>query len=212
LRIDVAAIKACMGIVALCWVTAPIAAPTAVAGSAGTAASAGTHPVQRAGTALPAIRLLESQPALAGTCGGNAFVVNTFINVTALASANVQLSAPGVGTIEEFADETGKNIGPYDADYPMFQILAFGGGLAPNTPITVTITTYAGSNLTGATTFVSVLEFNCTTGQVISALPSQSGPIAVPTLSPLALTATALLVLLGAGMLGGPAALRRARR
>ncbi len=207
MRIDVAAIKACTGIVALCWVTLGVAAP------AGTAASAGSHPVERSGAALPSIRLLRSQPALAGTCGGNAFVVNTLINVTALASADVRLSAPGVGTIEEFSDETGKNIGPYNADYPMFQILAFGGGLAPNTPITITITTYAGSSLSGAITFVSMLEFNCTTGQVVSALPAPaSGAIAVPTLSPLALGVTALLVLIGAGIIRRVAGLRRVRR
>jgi hypothetical protein len=207
LRIDAAALKACTGIVALCWVTTGIAAP------AGTAAFAGPHPVARSGSTLLSIRLLPSQPGLAGTCGGSAFTVNTLINVTAQASADVKVSAPGVGTIEEFTDETGKNIGPYDAAYPMFQILAFGGGLAPNTPITISITTYAGPNLSGATTFVSVLEFNCTTGQVLATQPLPlEGAIAVPTLSPLALAATALLVLIGAGMLRRRAALRRARR
>jgi hypothetical protein len=208
LRIDVAAIKACTGIVALCWVTAGIAALP------GTAASGGSHPVSHSGATLPSIRLLSSQPGLAGACGGSAFTVSTFINVTAQASADVKVSAPGVGTIEEFTDETGKNIGPYDAAYPMFQILAFGGGLAPNTPMTITITTYAGPNLSGATTFVSVLEFNCTTGQVLATqpLPPLEGAIAVPTLSPLALAATALLVLIGAGMLRRLTTLRRARR
>ena len=41
----------------------------------------------------------------------------------------------------------------FNADYPNFHILGFGGGSAPNTPITVIITTYTGPNLTGTATF-----------------------------------------------------------
>lgn len=207
MRIDVAAFKACMGTVALCWVTMAGAAP------AGSASPSSPHPVGRAGNALPSIRLLSTQPGLAGTCGGSAFTVNTFINVTAQASADVKVSALGVGTIEEFTDETGKNIGPYNANYPSFQILAFGGGLAPDTEITITITTYSGSNLSGSTTFVSSLVFNCTTGSVLATLPAPASAIPAPTLSPLALSAmAALLVLVGLFMLRRPARLRRPRR
>jgi len=125
----------------------------------------------------------------------------------------VKVTAPGVGTIEEFTDETGKNIGPYNAIYPTFQVPAFGGGLAPDTLITITVTTYSGPGLSGSTTFVSSLQFNCTTGAVILAQPSPAFAIPVPTLSTLGLAATAaLLVLIGALMLRGAARPLRARR
>src|ERR1700746_1404788 len=112
-----------MGIVAFCWATMGFAA------SAGTSSANVSHQAAGPASRLSSIQLLTKQPGLAGTCGGSAFDVNAFINVTAQASANVKVSAPGVGTIEEFTDETGKNIGPYDSAYPTFHILAFGGGL-----------------------------------------------------------------------------------
>ena len=206
LRIDVAAFKACTGIVALCWATAGVAA------SAGTASSAPPHVSGGPVSSPPSIQLLPAQPALAGTCGGNAFTVNTFINVTAQASADVKVSAPGVGTIEEFTDETGKNIGPYNGVYPAFQILAFGGGLAPNTPITIAITTYSGPTLSGSITFFSLLKFDCTTGGVVLAQPPDGPAVSTPTLSPLGLTLTAvLLALIGAGMSRRSTRARRAR-
>lgn len=204
LRIDVAALKACTGVVALCWATAGIAA------SAGTASSAPPRAGGGPGTAPPSILLLGSQPGLAGTCGGSAFTVNTFIDVTAQASADVRVSAADVGTIEEFTDETGKNIGPFSGAFPAFQILAFGGGLAPNTLMTITITTYSGPNLSGSSTFTSVLEFNCTTGAVILTQPPPVSALPAPTLSALGLTALAtLLAVLGVGMLRRPARARR---
>ena len=203
----VAALKAWSGVVALSWATAGFAA------SAGTASP--TLPQVTAGTTaatLPSIELLRQQPTLAGTCGGSAFDVNTFINVTTVASADVTVAAPGVGTIEEFIDETGTNIGPYNAVYPTFHILAFGGGLPPNTKITITVTTYSGPNRTGSVSFVSTIIFDCTTGNVL-----QAGPAGVvepiPALSPVALAAmTTLLALLGAAMLRRPMRRRSARR
>lgn len=207
MRFGVAALRACTGILALCWATAGVAA------SAGTASPAVPHPTAGpSGSSVPSIRLLPSQPNLAGTCSGSAFTVNTFINVTAQSSADVKVSAPAVGTIEEFTDETGKNIGPYDAAYPMFQIIAFGGGLAPNTVMTITVTTYTGPSLSGSISFVSTLEFNCTNGAVILAQPPTTAPSPAPALSVFGLAATAsLLALLGAVMLRRPARERRPR-
>jgi hypothetical protein len=207
LRIVVAELKACTGILALCWATA------AFAQNAGTASSTLPHPAGRPNPAVESIRMLPSQPTLAGTCGGSTFNVNTFINVTAQASADVKVSAPGVGTIEEFTDETGNNIGPYNAAYSAFEIPAFGGGLAPNTSITILVTTYSGPALSGSITFVSSLEFNCTTGAVLQIDPPATAAIPTPTLSPLGLALTAaLLVLLGIAMLRSQARPRRARR
>ena len=122
MRIVVAALKACTGILALCWATA------AFAQNAGTASSTSPHGTGRPQLGAASIRTLPSQPTLAGTCGGSAFTVNTLINVTAQTSADVKVSASGVGTIEEFTDETGNNIGPYNATFPAFQIPAFGAG------------------------------------------------------------------------------------
>jgi hypothetical protein len=207
LQTVVAAFKACMGIVAFCWATVGFAA------SAGTSSPVVPHQTVGPAARLPSIQLLTKQPGLAGTCGGSAFDVNAFINVTAQSSADVKVSAPGVGTIEEFTDETGKNIGPYDASYPTFHILPFGGGLPPNTLITITITTYSGPGLSGSVTFVSKLLFNCTTGAVAIAQPAPLNSATVPAVSPVGLAATAvLLFVVGAVVLRRSARRRHIRR
>jgi hypothetical protein len=206
LRIAAAVLKAWLGIVALSWAMTGFAQP---AGTASAVAAQHAQPPPK----VPSIRLLSQQTGLAGTCGGSAFDVNTFISVDMLASADVKVTAPGVGLIEEFTDETGTNIGPYSAAYPTFHILAFGGGLAPNTPITITITTYSGPGLSGSVSSVSSLVFNCTTGAIQA--PVGTGAVAepIPSLSPFGLAATAaLLALLGAAVLRRPARRRSARR
>ncbi len=192
-----AALKACLGVVALSW------GMTALGQSAGTQTAVVAQHAPSGGNRSQ-IRVLQQQSNLASTCGGNAFDVNTFISVDTFASADVKVTAPSVGLIEEFTDETGTNIGPYKAPYPNFHILPFGGGLPPNTPITVSIRTYSGSHLTGRVTSVSSITFDCTTGVVLNAPTLEAGD-PIPALSPFALVATAaLLVLFGA------AALRRA--
>jgi hypothetical protein len=201
LRIDASALKAGLGWFALSWA----AMAFAVTGAGTSSAVPGTQAVTPAASQVPSIQILHAQTGLAGTCGGNAFDVSTFINIGTSASADVRLSAPGVGIIEEFTDETGKNIGPYNAKYPAFHIPNFGGGLAPNTPITLTITTYSGPALTGSVTFTSGLTFNCTTGAIILA-PAGAGVVGqtIP-----ALSTGMLLALIGLSGLLGSAALRR---
>jgi len=149
-------------------------------------------------TVLPSIEILPNQSNLAATCGGTAFDVNTFINVDNVASAAVSLSAPTLGTLEQFTDETGTNIGPYNAIYHSFHILGFGGGLAPNTNITVTVTTYTGTGLSGHASYLSTLVFNCTTGSIVSLTNGFTIAAAIPTLSNVALIATALLLAVAA--------------
>ena len=190
MRIAAAAFTASLGIVALSLATSAF-------GQAAGTASGGAHTVAPSSTTAPSIRLVRQQTGLAGTCGGSAFDVNTFIDVDTSASADVKVTAPGVGLIEEFTDETGTNIGPYNALYPTFHIPAFGGGLAPNTVITVAITTYAGPALSGSALGTSRIAFNCTTGALA---PLGAGAAAdVPALSDAALAASALLLaLLGA--------------
>jgi hypothetical protein len=181
-----AGFKACLGSLALAWALSGAAQP------AGTQAAA-TPQHAPVTTKSPAILLSPDQGSLAGTCGGSPFDVSTFIDVDATASADVKVTAPNVGLIEEFTDQTGANIGPYNAEFPTFHILAFGGGLPPNTPITITITTYTGPNLTGSVSTVSSLTFDCTTGVVLRAPPNAARSI--PSLSSYALAATALLLL-----------------
>lgn len=194
-----AAFKACLGVVALSWAMSALAQP------AGTqAAVVAQH--EPTSNKSPVVQLLKQQSALAATCGGSSFDVNTFINVDTSASADVKVTAAGVGLIEQFTDETGANIGPYKANFPGFQIRAFGGGLAPSTLITITITTFTGTNLTGAVSAVSTITFDCTNG-VVQKQPLDPAAAAVPSLSPLGLACTAgLLLAIGA------LALRRIRR
>jgi hypothetical protein len=200
LRIGAAALKAGVGLFALLWATLAIAAT----GAGTSSAMPGTSTVAPAADQVPSIEILNSQTGLAGTCGGAAFDVNTFINIGTQASADVRLNAPGVGIIEEFTDETGKNIGPYNAPYPTFHILSFGGGLAPDTPITLTVTTYSGPGLTGFAAFTSSATFDCTTGAVV--LPQGPGGT---TASIPALSTHGLLALTGLFALLGMATLRR---
>jgi hypothetical protein len=193
-----AALKAWSGAFALLWAALSAAGPLAP-GTAAPGQPASTTPGVESAK-VPSIQILQSQNGLAGTCGGGAFNVNTFINVGTQASADVRLSVAALGVVEEFTDETGKNIGPYAARYPSFHIPAFGGGLAPNTELALTITTYSGPALTGIVEFTSALSFNCTTGAVIRASADVSQP--VPALSEFALFASAaLLALLGAAAL-----------
>lgn len=99
-------LKACLAIAVLSCTA------EAFAQSAGTQGAAVAHhaPVT---TKSPVIELLKQQTGLASTCGGSAFDVNTFIDVDTAASADVKVTAPVVGLIEEFTDNTGANIGPY---------------------------------------------------------------------------------------------------
>jgi len=200
LRIAATVLKALPGTLTLFW------AVVAWATLGGTA----SKPIPTSDTVptaavLPSIEILSKQTNLAGTCGGASFDINTYIKVDSLASADVHLSAPGVATIEQFTDETGSNIGPFSGIYPTFNIIGFGGGLPPNTQIVLSVTTYSGHALSGDVTYLSSMQFDCTTGTILNLTAGAPGdPPPVPTLSEAALALTAALI-----ALIGFAALRR---
>lgn len=195
-------LKAMLGTFALLTAGAGIALP-----SAGTD---GARPLANAvaqADVLPSIDILPKQLNLASRCNGSAFDLNTFINTTAQTSASVVVSSRDVNpsVLEQFTDNTGANVGAFNDNYPTFHILPFGGGLAPNTPITITIATYTGPNLTGTVTFTSTITFNCTTGLI--ARLGRAPPLAtqVPALQPAGLALVSLLL----GLLGVAALARR---
>jgi len=202
-----AVFKACLAALAVAWAMSAEAQGTAMSAEAEGTGTQGAVVAHRSATSsqFPAIRLLHHQTSLASTCGGSAFDVNTFIDVGPTASADVKVTAPGVGLVEEFVDDTGANLNSFKGTFPSFHIKPFGGGLPPNTLITITITTYTDVSLTGSVSSVSSLTFNCTTGVVESAPLNPTS--AIPSLSSYALAATAVVLLLFGAM-----ALRRTEK
>ena len=213
LRNTITTLKAMLGAFALLSAGAGATVPTA--------GTAGAQPVPNAGVqaeVLPSIEILSKQLNLAGRCNGSAFDLNTFINTTAQTSASVQVSSSAVSPslLEQFTDNTGANVGVFNDNYPNFHILGFGGGLAPNTPITISISTYTGPNLSGTVTFTSTITFNCTTGQVSRLARDPPLLTPVPALDSTGLAILALLLGLGAASAlrsrRAPRATRRAYR
>jgi len=141
---------------------------------------------------LPSIEILPDQSNLANTCTGNPFDLNVYVFSNAQTSAEVKLTAPSAGILEQFTDPVGTNLtNGFNGVFPNYAILAF-TPVPPNTPVTIQITTYRGSNLTGGSSYTSTLVYDCTTGRILSLAPTPG----IPTLGEAALwTLSALLSL-----------------
>jgi hypothetical protein len=105
------------------------------------------------------------------------------------ASEQAALRGPGNPNVG-FAQDTafGPNVGPVG-----YAIGVQPYSFPPNTPLTLTMTTYNGTNFTGGVSYISTITWNCTTGAVITPRA------AAPALSHLVLSLLGLtLLVLGA--------------
>jgi hypothetical protein len=82
----------------------------------------------------------------------------------------------------------GPNVGPVG-----FFVSAGPYSLPPNTPLTLSVTTYNGTNFMGGVSYVSTITWNCTTGAVIKGA-------AAPALSHLVLLLLSLTLLALGGL------------
>ena len=150
----VAALRVCSGMLALLWAGASFAT------LAGTASAAPPNPPVVVAAKMPSIKISGQQTGLVRNLrrGGIRRQHRDQRRQPGFRRCSPRVR-PALAWCEQFTDETGKNIGPYAADFPAFTS-PFGGGLAPNTPITLTITTYSGPSLTGSIASVSTLVFD----------------------------------------------------
>jgi hypothetical protein len=142
---------------------------------------------------------LEITGSTSGICDNSGGTLNpqipTLLTYSSLSSDEAEMSIAGVGVVA-----TGQE------DLPFFPVVEDSGtyGLLPSvysvpagTEVTVTITTYNDSGLTGGVSYVSTIVFDCDTGEIISLVSGT--PEEVPTLGfPAIVLLAALLALIGA--------------
>lgn len=147
----------------------------------------------------PSWQLNQGAPNTCVVSGGGFNLPGVEINVpSGQASEQGVLSAPGFPSLGNTQDAA---FGPFVGPSSFFVFVGAPYTLPAGTPLTLSVTTYNGTNYTGGVAYVSTITWNCTTGAVIQA------PTAVPVLAPAALAALAL-GLFGAGAVG----LRRRER
>ena len=177
-------------ILAACGIAAPsVAAAQATTALPGAAAASTLGPV-------PSWKLNQGIPNSCSAQGSALFVPGVTTNIpTGQASEQAVMRGPGNPNLG-FAQDTafGPFVGP----------VGYGIGIQPysfppNTALTLTMTTYNGTNFTGGVSFISTITWNCSTGAVI---PPRA---AAPALSHFVLSLLALALL----SLGG---LRLSRR
>ncbi len=97
------------------------------------------------------------------------------INVPApmFASEQGTLSAPGFPNLGYTQDSNFQGVGTFG-----FTVFTDPFVLPANTPLTLSVTTYAGPNYTGGAVYVSTMTWDCTTGAVsslVNSVPDSSG-------------------------------------
>lgn len=162
------------------------------------------------GTALPAQFgpapswvLTQGAP---NTCvDDDVFMPGVYVNVPApmFASENGVLEAPGFPNLGYTQDTNFQGVGQFG-----FNVFTDPFALPPNTPLTLTVTTYFEPNFQGGIAYVSYVTWDCTTGETLAI--GGSGPpslLEIPTLSP-----AGLAVLVAGLALAAFAILRRRRQ
>jgi hypothetical protein len=122
-----------------------------------------------------------------------------YINAPVPASEQGTLSAPGNPALGYTQDTSFTGVGLNS--FTVFLNAPYAYALPPNTPITLSVTTFNEPNFTGGVAYVSTITWNCTTGALVNDRAAQP----VPTLGHAALVLL-LLALLG---IGARAAARR---
>lgn len=155
-----------------------------------------------ASTVDPSIEITDSTSGICDNSGGTLNPqIPTLLTYSSLSSDEAEMSIDGAGVVA-----TGQE------DLPFFPVVEDAGtyGFAPSvysvpsgTEVTVTITTYNDSGLTGGVSYVSTIVFDCDTGEIISLV---SGVPGVPTMGYLAIVLLATLL----GLAGAISLRRRA--
>ncbi len=124
-----------------------------------------------AGTQLPTrVQAAAHDPSweiltgAAGSCApGSSVSITAEINVTSPASEQGTFTVPGYGQVGYTADTSFTGVGTFG--FTIFVTTPY--TVAANTPLTLTVTTYNGSNFTGGASFISSLTWDCTTGEIL---------------------------------------------
>ncbi|MHB8626857.1 MAG: hypothetical protein ACYDBJ_26495 [Aggregatilineales bacterium] len=106
-------------------------------------------------------------------CSNTSFSVPISVNSNAVFSDSASMSVPGIGNVYSFSE----NDPAVSGTFPYF-VSPNSYTVAPNTPVTVSITTYNGINGGGGVSFSSTAVINCSSGALLSV--TNSGVIPGP--------------------------------
>ncbi len=120
---------------------------------------------QRAETASvdPSWEILEGKPDSCFSDGSGGFMIMVEVQASALASEKGQFVVPGYGQVGYTQDNAFSGAGVFS--FMMFASAPY--SVPDHTPVTLTVTTYNGTNFTGGVSYVSTLTWDCTTGETI---------------------------------------------